>query len=115
MEAILDAAHKAGARTAGYVLLRLPLEISGLFEEWLDAHAPDRKARVMKLVRETRGGKDYESDWGLRMTGQGPYADLIQRRFDLARRKLGLNKGAWALDTTQFLKPEKPNNQLSLF
>ena len=115
MEAILEAAQKVGARTAGYVLLRLPLEIAGLFEEWLDAHAPDRKARVMKLVRETRGGKDYESDWGLRLTGRGPYADLIQRRFDLARRKLGLDKGAWALDTTQFLKPEKPSNQLSLF
>ncbi|MFQ5626128.1 MAG: PA0069 family radical SAM protein, partial [Methyloligellaceae bacterium] len=74
IETILTRAHAAGAREAGYVVLRLPLEISGLFREWLHAHAPDRAKRVMSLIRSMRGGKDYDAAWGKRMRGQGPYA-----------------------------------------
>jgi len=79
LEAILEAAARAGARTAGYLLLRLPHEIKDLFEEWLEAHAPERKSRVLKLVRETRGGKLYDPAWHRRMTGTGPYAELDGR------------------------------------
>ena len=114
MEALLEAAAGAGAGSAGYVLLRLPLEIKALFEEWLEAHFPDRKARVLKLVRETRGGKLYETQWYTRQRGRGPYAELLERRFALACTRLGLNRGAWSLDTTQFRRPKLPSDQLEL-
>ena len=115
LEAILEASAKAGASSAGYVLLRLPLEIGPLFEEWLEAHFPDRKARVLNLVRETRGGRLYESAFGLRQKGRGVYAELLKRRFALACKRLGLNKSDWALDTTQFRRPAVDEPQLSLF
>ncbi|MEX0922091.1 MAG: PA0069 family radical SAM protein [Rhodovibrionaceae bacterium] len=115
LEAILEEARAAGAGTAGYVLLRLPLEIAGLFEEWLEAHAPDRKERVLKLVRETRGGKTYDSTWGKRMKGEGVYAKLLAERFAKACRKYGFNKASWPLDTSAFLRPSSDRNQLSLF
>ncbi len=115
LEAILEAAAAAGAATAGYVLLRLPLEIKTLFEEWLEAHYPDRKARVLKLVRETRGGQLYDPAWGTRMRGRGVYADLLARRFEVACRRLGLDRTAWHLDTSQFRRPPADTAQLSLF
>jgi len=114
LEALLEAAAGAGATNAGYVLLRLPLEIKVLFEEWLDAHYPDRKSRVLSLVRQTRGGKLYDADWRTRQRGYGPYADLLERRFAIACKRLKLNREVWTLDTTQFQKPRKPSAQLNL-
>ncbi|MGF1593220.1 MAG: PA0069 family radical SAM protein [Kiloniellaceae bacterium] len=105
LEALLDAAVRAGARHAGYVLLRLPLEIKDLFTEWLEAHFPDRKAKVLKLVRDTREGALYQSQFGLRQRGSGVYADLIASRFKQAERRLGLNRGVPPLDVTQFEPP----------
>ncbi len=114
LEAILAAAADAGAASASYVLLRLPLEIAALFTEWLEAHAPGRAARVMSLVRETRGGKLYDSTFGVRMKGQGPYAELIARRFALAARRNGLAGNRFALETGLFRPPPRPGDQLSL-
>lgn len=91
IERILDAAHAAGAREAGYVLLRLPHELKDLARDWLLEHRPDRLERVLSLVRDTRGGKEYDAAWGARQTGQGPYAWMIGRRFETAARRLGLN------------------------
>jgi DNA repair photolyase len=90
MEAILTAAADAGASSAGYVLLRLPNEIKQLFREWLAEHHPDRAKHVMSLMQQSRGGKDYDSRFGHRLRGTGPYADLLRTRFELATRKLGL-------------------------
>ena len=114
LESILAAAAEAGATSAGYTLLRLPLEIRDLFVEWLEAHFPDRAARVMSLVRDTRGGADYDSRWGVRTRGTGVYADLLATRFRLARRKLGLDKRRFDLDTGRFRPPPAKGDQLSL-
>ncbi len=114
IEALLEAAHDAGAREAGYVVLRLPLEIADLFREWLEAHFPDRAAHVMNLVRSMRGGRDYESTWGLRQKGTGAYAKLIADRFKRATARLGLNARHHELDTTQFRRPPKAGDQLAL-
>jgi DNA repair photolyase len=119
MESILEEAHKRGARRAGYVMLRLPLEIKDLFREWLEAHVPDRAARVMSLVRQMRGGKDYDAEWGQRMTGEGPVAQLLGQRFDRACRQLGLNVERFHVDTKKFKVPaeaiaERNGGQLSL-
>jgi DNA repair photolyase len=108
MEQILGRAAEAGAVSAGYVVLRLPLEIKDLFREWLEAHVPDKAAHVMALVRAMRGGKDYDATWGTRMTGGGPYAQMIGQRFRVATRRLGLNAQRFPLDTTQFFKPDRP-------
>jgi len=105
LEAVLEASAAAGAASAGYVLLRLPLEIKDLFAEWLATHYPDRAARVLSLVRQTRGGRLYDSAWRARMHGQGPVADLLKRRFALACKRHGLNRGDWTLDTTRFRRP----------
>jgi len=113
LEKILDAAYTAGARTAGYVLLRLPHELKELFEAWLTVHEPRKAAHVMNRVRDTRGGKVYDSRFGVRMCGSGEYADLIARRFDIARRKLGFSDFA-PLDATQFHAP-RCGPQLDLF
>jgi DNA repair photolyase len=115
LEAILEAAAGAGAAGANYVLLRLPLEIKALFEEWLEAHYPDRKDRVLNLLRQARGGKLYDPAWGKRMRGSGVYADLIARRFELACRKHGLDRTAWELDSSRFVPPRAETAQLSLF
>jgi DNA repair photolyase len=115
LDAILAAAARAGARTAGYLLLRLPHEIKDLFEEWLAAHVPERKDRVLKLIRETRGGKLYDAAWHRRMTGAGPYAEMLASRFQLACKKHGFVKNDWQLDTTQFTPPRPESPQLSLF
>jgi DNA repair photolyase len=119
MEAILEAAAAAGATRAGYTVLRLPLEIGPLFEEWLRAHFPERVAHVLSLVRQTRGGKLYDSDWSQRMSGTGPYADLLRARFALASKKFDLNRFRYTLDTTRFRVPADPQananpSQLSL-
>jgi DNA repair photolyase len=115
LEAVLAAAARLGAVGATYVMLRLPLEIRALFEEWLSVHRPDRAKRIMSLVRQLRGGRAYEAAFGLRMTGQGPWAELIAQRFGRACEKHGLNRGAEALDVTQFQVPAQPRPQLDLF
>jgi DNA repair photolyase len=115
IERILDAAALAGVKGAGYVLLRLPLEVRDLFVEWLKANYPDRAQHVMKLIRDMRGGKDYDSTFGRRMKGSGPYAWMIGRRFETACEKLGLNKDKAALTTAQFAPPRPRAQQLSLF
>jgi DNA repair photolyase len=114
IERILAAASAAGARSAGYVLLRLPLEIKDLFEEWLGAHAPMKAKRVLDLVRETRGGQLYEAEFGKRMTGSGPFAQLVRQRFKLAIKRLGLNQRSMNLDVTKFRPPPGVGDQLSL-
>jgi DNA repair photolyase len=115
IERILDAAVAAGVEGAGYVILRLPLEVRDLFREWLMATFPDRYRHVFKLIREMRGGKDYDSTWGLRQTGSGPYAWMIGRRFEIACEKLGLNKSETKLTTEHFRPPRPPAVQLDLF
>jgi len=114
LEAILERTHEAGARRAGYVLLRLPLEIKDLFREWLTAHQPGRAAHVMSLIRSMRGGKDYDADWGKRMKGTGVYADLIAKRFKLACERLGMNKESRSLRTDLFKPPPVKGDQLRL-
>jgi len=114
LEALLAAAAEAGARQAGYVLLRLPHELKDLFRDWLDTHYPDRAERVMKIVRETRGGRDYDATWGQRQRGQGPYAQLIADRFRRTCARLGLNGPRDALDVSRFRAPPKPGDQLDL-
>jgi len=115
IERILDAAVAAGAREAGYVLLRLPLEVRDLFREWLMANFPDRYRHVFKLIRDTRGGKDYDAKWGERMTGTGPIAWMIGRRFEAACERLGLNRRKLKLTTEHFTPMRKRPQQLALF
>ena len=105
LEAILEAAAAAGARHAGWVLLRLPREVAPLFRQWLDAHHPLRAEHVMSLVQQLRGGRDNDPRFGARMRGSGPYADLIEQRFALACRRFGLVRDRDALDRTQFRPP----------
>ncbi len=115
MEDILAAAASAGATEAGYTLLRLPLEIKDLFREWLESELPDRAKHVMTLIRSMRGGKDYDAEWGKRMTGTGPYAELMSQRFKLAVGRFGLNKQRAQLDCTRFRPPPRAGDQLGLF
>jgi DNA repair photolyase len=115
MEAVLAAASQAGATIAGYVVLRLPLEIKDLFEEWLQSERPDKARRVMSLVRQMRGGKAYDADWAQRMTGQGPIAELIRHRYVRATATLGLNRTRTPLRTDLFKVPPKAGDQLGLF
>lgn len=116
IEEILAAASEAGASSAGYVLLRLPHELKVIFREWLEDHYPDRAAHVMSLMRQARGGKDYDAEFGVRMRGTGPYAELLRARFDLAVRKLGLRRdeGRHDLDCSRFRPPVPAGAQLSL-
>lgn len=114
MERILDSAYAAGAREAGYVLLRLPLEVAPIFKDWLLRHYPDRYRHVMSLIRSMRDGKDYDSEWGKRMKGSGPYAWQIGRRFEIAAKRLGLNAGRRSLRTDQFVAAAKATEQLML-
>jgi DNA repair photolyase len=115
LEAILEAAAAAGVRWAGYVLLRLPYEIKGLFREWLAEHFPERAAHVMALIRDMRGGRDYDSRFGVRMRGTGPYAQLLSNRFRLACRRLQLNSGPRnPLSTGLFRPPRTTGPQLHL-
>jgi DNA repair photolyase len=115
IERILDAAASAGATEAGYVMLRLPLEIKDLFREWLTEHFPDKYKHVISLVRDLHGGKDYDPTFGKRQTGSGPYAWSIGRRFELACRRLGINRRRRKLDTSLFKPPARRGNQLDLF
>jgi DNA repair photolyase len=115
LEAVLEASAAAGATGAGYVLVRLPLEISDLFQQWLASDHADRASRVMSLIRQTRGGKDYVSQWGERQRGAGPVADLVARRFAAARARYGLDQPRRTLDAAQFRVPPKPGDQLGLF
>jgi len=110
---MLVAAAAAGADRATWVLLRLPHEVAPLFREWLDAHYPQRAARVMSLVRQSRGGRDYDAAWGRRQRGTGEYAGLIARRFAVARRRAGYGEGERRLDTSRFRRPH-PAGQLAL-
>lgn len=114
MERILDSARAAGAREAGYVVLRLPLEVAPIFKDWLLRHYPDRYRHVMSLIRSMRDGKDYDSDWGKRMKGSGPYAWQIGRRFEIAAKRLGLNAERRSLRTDQFVVAAKATEQLML-
>jgi DNA repair photolyase len=115
MERILDSAAHVGVKEASYTLLRLPLEVRDLFREWLLANYPDRYRHVFTLIRDMRGGKDYDSQWGVRMTGTGPIAWMIGRRFDIACDKLGLNKKRVKITTEHFLRPKRDGDQLNLF
>lgn len=114
VERILDSARAAGAREAGFIILRLPLEVSGIFKEWLLRHYPDRYRHVMSLLRSMRGGKDYDAEFGKRMRGSGPYAWQIGRRFEIAARRLGLNTEKKRLRTDLFSPAEHSARQLSL-
>jgi DNA repair photolyase len=116
IEDILTASKEAGASRAGYVLLRLPHELKIIFRDWLAEHYPDRAKHVMSLINQSRGGKDYDSQFGTRMRGTGPYAELLRTRFDLAKRKLGF-AGAeerYELNTGLFRPPRPDSPQLSL-
>lgn len=114
MERILDSARAAGALEAGYVVLRLPLEVSPIFKDWLLRHYPDRYRHVMSLIRSMRDGKDYDSEWGKRMKGAGPYAWQIGRRFEITAKRLGLNVERRTLRTDQFVAAGKDQVQLTL-
>ncbi|WP_374555228.1 PA0069 family radical SAM protein [Thermomonas sp.] len=114
LERILAAAREAGAQSAGYVLLRLPHELKDVWREWLQLHYPDRAAHVMSLVRQMRGGKDYDSRFGTRLRGEGPFADLIAQRFAKASRRLGFS-ALPPLRTDLFRRPRPASPQGDLF
>jgi DNA repair photolyase len=115
IERILEAVASTGVRHAGYVLLRLPLEVRDLFREWLLEHFPDRAEHVFKLIRDMRGGKDYDSTFGKRMTGSGPIAWMIGRRFEVACERLGFNVTSVKTTTEHFRRPKPATEQLDLF
>ncbi|HEY4029960.1 MAG TPA: PA0069 family radical SAM protein, partial [Caulobacteraceae bacterium] len=115
IEAILARAAEAGASGAHFTVLRLPLEIKDLFREWLESERPDRAGRVMSLVRQMRGGKDYDPQWNSRMRGEGPIAVLIQARFRAARKRFGLERERLSLDVSKFQVPPEPGDQMDLF
>lgn len=115
LEAILEAAAQGGAQQAGTVLIRLPLEVAPLFEAWLEKHYPDRKDKVLSLIRQSRGGELYRATFGERMRGTGAYANLLQKRFSVAVRRLGLNERRYNLDTTRFRVPPRKGDQLTLW
>jgi DNA repair photolyase len=112
LEAVLEAAKAAGADGASYTVLRLPLEIKDLFRQWLDSDHPDRARKVMSLVRQMRGGKDYDAQWMSRMKGDGPVAALIANRFTLAKKRYGLDTPRFQLDLSQFRVPPRAGDQL---
>ncbi len=112
IEAVLEAAAAAGATAANSILVRLPWEVKELFEGWLDTHFSERKERVLDLIRQSRGGKLYDDNWGNRMRGDGPYAEMLFRRFEVARRRLGLDRRSWEASAAHFRRPS--GGQLSL-
>lgn len=114
IERILEAARSAGAAGAGYVLLRLPLELKELFREWLASEFPDRARRVLKLLQSMHGGRDYTPEFGLRQRGAGPYADHIAMRFRLALKRLGMSERGVRLRTDLFRRPAGDGGQLRL-
>lgn len=115
LESILAAAAEAGAIAASSIVLRLPREVAGLFRDWVEATYPDRAGRIMSRVRELHGGKDYDPAFGARMVGQGPWAALIQQRFKLAARRLGLDRSLPPLRSDLFALPAAAGDQLSLW
>lgn len=115
VEAILEASRAAGAREANYVLLRLPHELDDLVGDWFTEHYPGRKAHVFSLLSAARGGKTYDAAFGTRMIGQGSYADLIRRRFALAKRRLGFPEAPVRQTTELFRVPPRVGDQLALF
>jgi DNA repair photolyase len=114
IESILEAAYEAGAREAGYVTLRLPLELKELFREWLETDHPNRAARVISILKSMYGGRDYISEFGIRQRGSGPYAEQIGLRFRLACRRLGLNTRSLKLRTDLFTPPVPKGGQMRL-
>ena len=114
LEHILESAHEHGAHAAGYVLLRLPHELKGIWREWLQLHYPERAAHVMSLMQQMHGGRDYDSTFGKRMRGEGPFAELIAQRFAKAHKRLGFGRLA-PLRTDLFVPPRKPSPQAELF
>ncbi len=115
MEAVLEAARDAGASAAGYILLRLPLEIKELFREWLEAHEPNRARRVIALIRDCHDGKDYVAEFRRRQVGTGPFSELLAQRFALAVKRLGLDRAPQGFDTSKFRPPRLATKQLALF
>jgi DNA repair photolyase len=116
MEQILERARAAGAASAGYTLLRLPLELKALFKEWLEEHFPAKAAHVLSLVAQSHGGRLYDSTWSKRMTGTGPYAEMLRLRFESACRRLGFGeRSIRPLDTSSFRPPPQKGDQLALF
>ncbi len=118
LEGILEASRDAGATTAAYILLRLPLELKDLFAEWLETHAPNKAKRVMSLLKQSRDGQLYVSEFGTRMTGTGVHAKLLNQRFHLACKKLGLRPAepaAFPLNSSAFTRPPRVGDQLGLF
>lgn len=115
IEAIIEAAVKNGARGVNWTLLRLPLEIKDLFEEWLAAHVPDRADHVLNLVRDCHGGQIYSSQWGSRMKGSGPYAEMIRQRVEQAAKRHGIGARDWRLDLSRFAVPRAASAQPDLF
>jgi DNA repair photolyase len=115
LEHILEAAREAGASAASSIVLRLPWEVSPLFQHWLKEHVPEKAERVMARVREMRGGKDNDARFGTRMTGTGIWAQLIRQRFDKASARLGFKRSQIELDLTQFRRPASQQGQASLF
>ncbi|WP_206455760.1 PA0069 family radical SAM protein [Aurantimonas marina] len=114
IERVLESVSTAGAREVGYVLLRLPLEVSPLFKEWLLRHYPNRYRQVLSLLRSMRDGKDYDAEWNKRMRGTGPYAFQIRRRFEMTARRLGLNETRTELRCDRFTPPKGAGVQLAL-
>jgi DNA repair photolyase len=116
MEAVLEQAHAAGARCAGYTVVRLPHELKTLFREWLALHAPQRADHVMSLIRQMNGGRDYDSDFATRMRGQGVFAQLLKRRFEVACRRHGYGRAReLELDSSRFVPPQEASPQGVLF
>ena len=115
LEKILEAGAEAGAEAASWIMLRLPLEVAELWQDWLAEHYPDRAARIMGHVRDMHGGEVYSSKWFTRMRGEGPYAELVERRFRRAARALGLDRKSPPLRCDLFAAPPRAGDQLSLF
>ena len=112
---ILAQASEAGALTAGYVMLRLPLEVRDLFIDWLEAHYPLKKSRVMSLIQDVRGGRDNDTQFGRRLKGRGEVAGLIGQRFERSVNQNGLNRSRCELRTDLFKKPAPNSSQMELF
>ncbi|MBM05759.1 MAG: radical SAM protein [Oceanibulbus sp.] len=115
LEAILTAGRDAGARHASWIMLRLPREVSPLVQEWLATYYPDRAERIMARLRDMHGGKEYDAGWHKRMRGEGPYAQMVAQRFDLAVKRLGLTRAGVPLRCDLFRPPSEKGDQLSLF
>ena len=115
LERVLEASADAGATIAGMILVRLPHEVKDVFASWLHAHEPSRAEKILSLIKQARGGKLYDATWGKRMTGEGPYASMLRRRFDVACARLKLNRERPLLDTSRFIRPARDDSQRSLF